>query len=150
MIWMFIILASAQTYPDKTLTPGVVRVVSKEELCRVGSTKDARKVTQANKNEVFRRYGMIKGKFNPGDYEIDHFISLELGGANDLNNLWSQPYCKTGNDPLKTGCWGAREKDFIETALHRQICKNKISIEQAQQIIKTDWVAEYKKIKGLK
>ena len=96
------------------------------------------------KNEVFSRYGFKKGKFKPGDYEIDHFISLELGGANDINNLWPQPYC----DDSK--CFGARQKDVVETNLHRRICSKKITLEEAQKIIMTDWIQEYKSIKGIK
>jgi hypothetical protein len=25
-------------------------------------------------------------------YELDHLIPLELGGSNDLRNLWPQPF----------------------------------------------------------
>ena len=131
-------------YPDKKLTPGVTRDVHMAVLCLAGSTKDVRNVTQSMKNEVFSRYGFIKGKFKPGDYEIDHFISLELGGANDIKNLWPQPYSKSGT------VFGAREKDVVETNLHRRICNKQITLQAAQKIITTDWIAEYKSIKGLK
>lgn len=133
------------TYPDKRLTPGATREVSMAVICKVGSTKDVRHVTATMKREVFHRYGFVEGKYKPGDYEIDHFISLELGGDNDIENLWPEAYCPVGNKPLKTGCFGAREKDRVETSLHRQICNGSISIEQAQKIIRTDWVQEYKK-----
>ena len=126
-------------YPDKTLTPGVTRPVTMNELCTPNSTKAARNVTEAMKKEVFERYGFVKGKYKPGDYEIDHFISLELGGSNDIKNLWPQPYA---------GEWGARKKDVVETALHRCICNAQLSVEQAQHIIVTDWVAQYKRIKA--
>ena len=134
-------IANAQDYPDPKITPGVTRVVSKKILCTHGSTKDARLVSAKTKTEVFKRYGFIKGKFKPGDYEIDHFISLELGGANDINNLWPQPF---------HGTHTARMKDVVETNLHRRICKGLITVEDAQNIIRTDWVAEYKRIKGEK
>jgi hypothetical protein len=150
MILLFLAIAFAQTYPNTALTPGVTRQVSKEVLCTAGSTKDARLVTAKMKRQVFERYGFVQGKYKPGDYEIDHEISLELGGANDIQNLWVQPYCPKGNDPFKSGCWGAREKDMVETNLHRRICKGTLTIEEAQNIIRTDWVAEYKKIKGIK
>ena len=130
-----------QTVPDPKLTPGVTRKVSKKELCTAGSTKDARLVSAKTKGLVFSRYGFVKGKFKPGDYEIDHFISLELGGANDINNLWPQPY---------HGEATARQKDVVETNLHHRICKNLLTVAEAQAIIRTDWFSEYKKIKGLK
>jgi hypothetical protein len=122
-----------------SLEPGDTRVVSKEDLCTAGSTKDARHVTEAMKQTIFKAYGI---KSNFGAYEIDHFISLELGGANTIWNLWPQPYehCR----------YTARMKDVVETNLHRRICKGLITLKQAQDIIRTDWIAEYKKIKGIK
>ena len=143
MIRLFLILsiAHAQSYPDQKLTPGVIATTDQAKICRDGYTKDARHVTPATKRQVFARYGFAKGKFKPGDYEIDHFVSLELGGANDVQNLWPQPY---------SGKWTAREKDVVETTLHREICAGKITLEEAQRRIRTDWIAEYKRIKGMK
>lgn len=134
-------------YPDKKYTPGtMIADLTKDQICKVGYTKDARHVTAAVKRQVMMQYNL-----DPKDlpkYEIDHFISLELGGSNDVTNLWPQRYCPVGNDPLKTGCWGAREKDKVETALHREICQNLITLEQAQAIIRTDWVQCYKSVKN--
>lgn len=126
-------------FPDLRWTTGVTRTVEADVLCKAGSTKDARLVTEAMKKEVFKRYGITS---NFGSYEVDHFISLELGGANDLANLWPQPYAGIA--------YTARMKDVVETNLHRRICKGVITLEQAQTIITTDWIAEYKKIKGIK
>ncbi len=145
MIWLALLLTQAfafdPNYPDPTLTPGVTREVTVKELCRVGSTKDARHVTAKMKREVFHRYGFVDGEFKPGDYEIDHFMSLEIGGANDINNLWPQPY---------KGQWTARMKDVVETNLHRRMCKGQLTLTQIQMIIKSDWIKEYKRIKGIK
>lgn len=137
------IWAAVSDYPDKNLTPGVTRTVDLKTLCTAGSTKDARHVTQAMKNQVFERYGYKKGSYKPGDYEIDHFISLENGGANDIMNLWPEHYCPIGNDPTKTNCWGAREKDKVETQLHRWLCQNKITLHDDQVILQTDWIKCY-------
>jgi hypothetical protein len=133
----------AGNYPKQTLTPGVTRTVTLKTLCTPNSTKDARHVTEKMKKEVFTRYGLLEGKFKPGDYEIDHFISLENGGANDIMNLWPQKYCPIGNDPLKSHCWGAREKDKVETQLHRWLCQKKITLHDDQTILQSDWVACY-------
>lgn len=138
--------AYSSDYPDKSLTPGVTRTVTLKELCTPGSTKDARHVTAATKKAVFTRYGFQDGKYKAGDWEIDHFISLENGGANDVMNLWPQHYCAVGNDPAKTGCYGAREKDRVETQLHRWVCQGKMTLHDDQVIIQTDWVACYKTI----
>lgn len=78
--------------------------------------------------------------------EIDHLISLELGGKNDIKNLWPQPYC----DKNAKGCLGAREKDEAENYLHKQICNGKITLIEAQKAIIKDWVKVYKEWKNNK
>lgn len=72
--------------------------------------------------------------------EVDHLISLELGGSNDQTNLWPQPYQGT---PLN-----AHVKDQLENFLHAQTCAGNIALDQAQQEIATDWIASYKKRLG--
>lgn len=126
-------------YPNPEVTWGVTRTVDMKTLCTAGSTKDARKVTAAMKKQVFKAYGISK---DFGTYEVDHFVSLELGGANDVANLWPQPYGGIS--------YTARNKDVVETNLHHRICRGEITLEQAQSIIKTDWIVEYKRIKGIK
>jgi hypothetical protein len=87
----------AADLPDSSLTPGEARVVTKPEVCRRGSSKDARHVTQGMKSQVFQRYGIPGGNHTglcggPHGCEVDHLISLELGGANSIKNLWPQPF----------------------------------------------------------
>ena len=73
------------------------------------------------------------------DDEEDHIISLELGGSpTDPKNLWPEPYA---------GELGARQKDKVENYLHRQVCANKMTLEEAQKEISTDWVAVYRQNK---
>src|SRR5438067_277467 len=86
-------------YPNPKLTPGVVAPVTQEEVLRVGFTQDARHVPNGVKWQVLVRYRLATGQFDQAKlsallktYEIDHFISLELGGANDIANLWPEPY----------------------------------------------------------
>ena len=114
-----------------------MRDASVRELCTT-STSLVRNVPESLKKDIFRNYGM-----NGNDrsvckegYEIDHLVSLELGGANDGRNLWPQSYCGENN---------AHKKDKLENELHRQICLGKISIQDAQMCIKTDWVMCYLK-----
>jgi hypothetical protein len=143
--------------PDPKLTPGVATNVSAEQLCKKSfHTADVRSVTATQKNEVYRRYGL---KANTGycakrpyktkargktpsriimqGCEVDHLISLELGGANDVNNLWPQPYPENP---------GAHEKDKLENWLHKQVCAGKISLIDAQHRIATNWYAEYQRM----
>jgi len=74
----------------------------------------------------------------PGDYEEDHFISLELGGnPTDPRNLWPEPYSPKP---------GAREKDIVENYLHRQVCERKMTLVEAQKAITRDWYSIYLRV----
>jgi hypothetical protein len=47
------------------------------------------------------------------------------------------------------GDWNAHDKDRLENKLHHMICVEKtISLKKAQDEIKTDWVAAFKKYVG--
>lgn len=78
------------------------------------------------------------------DYELDHLVSLEIGGdPRSTNNLWMEKY----NASIPDG--GARTKDQVENALHSAICAGTLTLAQAQQIVETDWYAYYlKNLKG--
>ncbi len=82
----------------------------------------------------------------PGDYELDHIISLELGGnPTDPKNLWPQPYLNM----YQGQNYGARQKDKVEGYLHRQVCSGAMSLADAQQKISGNWVLVYGQISGI-
>jgi hypothetical protein len=85
-------------------------------------------VPQAEKDKVFAEYGIAQHP--QGSYEIDHLISLELGGSNDLKNLWAE---------AATPKPGFHEKDSVENFLHDQVCSGKMALKQAQTAIATNW-----------
>lgn len=131
------------TLPDPLLTPGVVRTdIDQDNICATRWGKDARHVTAAMKREVFARYGLtgnddpacIRDK-NGRKCEIDHLISRELGGADDVDNLWPQPY---GGSP-----WNAVRKDKVENRLHKEVCAGAITLEDAQREISVDYRIPY-------
>jgi hypothetical protein len=124
--------------PNSKLTPGYMRDVSVKELCTT-STSAVRNVPELLKKQVFAEYKLLGNDRSvcKEGYEVDHLVSLELGGANDKRNLWPQSYCGTNN---------AHDKDKLENELHRRICKGQINIIDAQMCIKTDWVMCYLKI----
>lgn len=122
--------------PDPQVTPGkadpkVKQSNIKQAICRPNYTLQVRHVTDATKKQVMEEYGL-----NPedsGKYEIDHLISLELGGSNDISNLWPQPY-ETHDSPP-----GAHAKDILENALHRKVCSGEVPLKEAQSCIATNW-----------
>ena len=106
--------------------------ISVDVVCNT-STKGRRAVTTAMKNQVYAAYGITDHP--TGAYEVDHFIPLELGGSNDIANLWPE-----AAQPAP----GFHEKDKVETALHHEVCKaHTMTLEEAQRVIATDWLRYY-------
>jgi hypothetical protein len=136
--------ASDGIRPDPVLTPGAIRTTSRDEVCGT-KTGTVRNVSGSLKLQVYRRYGMAgpSAAFPGTDllppYEVDHLVSLELGGSNDITNLWPEAY----DQPM-----GAHAKDALENRLHKLICAGRITVEEAQRAIATDWVAAYAKYIG--
>ncbi|MFN8036159.1 MAG: phosphatase PAP2 family protein [Acidimicrobiia bacterium] len=121
--------------PDPALTPGatdprVTQATIDRTICVPGYTRTVRNVTAATKSRVYAAYGIRS--HGPGEYEIDHLIPLELGGSNDVANLWPEP---------QTGPAGADTKDALENSLHRLVCSGRIALVRAQQAMARDWYA---------
>lgn len=121
--------------PDAKLTPGDTLDVTKEDICVSGYSKKVRDVPQAVKEQAYKEYGITQRE--PGEYEVDHLISLELGGSNSIKNLWAESY--------RTEPWNARTKDKLENKLHEMICNGQIDIKTAQREIAINWIDAYKK-----
>lgn len=114
--------------------PSVTQANLKQTVCKPNYTSRVRDVSEAMKKSIYKRDGITPDE--PRCCEVDHLVSLELAGSNDPSNLWAQRY-----EPFP----GARDKDKVETSLHRDVCAGKITLKQAQEIIRTDWFAEYRK-----
>ena len=134
--------------PNLQMTPGSVRQgLSLKRICEIKWGKDARHVTQAMKNEIFTNYG-LSGNTDPRciadqhgrKCEIDHLISRELGGADEVRNLWPEPY---GTHP-----WNAQLKDRLENRLHKEVCEHRLSLKKAREEIQADWRVPYRRYFG--
>jgi hypothetical protein len=118
---------------DKDCTPGAVfSDVTKEQICTPGYSKTVRNVPESEKKAVYAEYGI--DIHSPGEFEVDHLISLELGGSNDIANLWPE-----AADPRP----GFHEKDKVENYLHKQVCDGIISLQEAQEEIANQWLQVY-------
>jgi hypothetical protein len=60
--------------------------------------------------------------------ELDHLVPLELGGSNDLSNLWLE----AGPIP--------NPKDRVEDRLHGEVCSGVLPLRTAQEEIARDWL----------
>ncbi len=114
--------------PDPALTPGAVFAgVTVAQICTPGYATSVRSVSASEKRQVYAEYGVVDVA---GAHEVDHLISLELGGSNAITNLWPEPYA---------GPYGAHAKDAVENYLHAQVCAGRIALADAQRGIATRW-----------
>jgi hypothetical protein len=129
--------------PNRGRTPGAVNPsVSQanigQTICVSGWTATVRppaSVTTGLKVAQLASGYTYKGDTATADYEEDHLISLEIGGAPAAEaNLWPEPY----NAPE-----GARVKDVVENKLHQLVCERAITLATAQQAIATNWWVAY-------
>lgn len=133
---VLVLAAAAQDHraflPDPRLTPGVALPDVTAATLVAGYAAKARNVPDSEKRAVYAKYGIIA--HTPGQFEIDHLISLELGGSNDVRNLWPQSY---------TGTWNAHMKDRLENELHRRVVAGTMDLAYVQRRIAADWIALY-------
>jgi hypothetical protein len=106
--------------PNPKLTPG--RVARGDE--------DRRGVTPQMERKLFARYRLPWSR--RAQFKIDHLIPLELGGADSIDNLWPQS--------LRTRPYGPDRKELLTEVLQGRIAKGQITLEQAQEQIRTDWI----------
>lgn len=106
--------------PNPKLTPGRV----------AQSDKDKGGVTIAVEQKVFARYRLPWSR-RP-QFKIDHLIPRELGGADTLDNLWPQS--------VRAKPYGADRKELLTEVLLSRIAKGQITLAQAQEQIRKDWI----------
>ena len=120
--------------PDPRCTPGalnpaVTQTTIGQTICVPGWSETVRppeSVTETEKAQSMAAYG-DGGSMH--DYEYDHFIPLELGGAvNDPRNLWPEP----GASP--------NPKDSVEDTLRHEVCNGQLTLAHAQHAIASDWI----------
>lgn len=117
---------------DSACTPGAIFNVTKDQICQSGYASSVRNVPTSEKNAVYAEYGIASHL--SGQYEVDHLVSLELGGSNEIANLWPEAASPTP---------GFHQKDKVENYLHDQVCSGAIALSQAQIEIATNWLQVY-------
>jgi hypothetical protein len=110
-------------------------------ICTPGYSSRVRKVPESEKTAVYAEYGIPRTHYGR-PYEVDHIVSLELGGSNDISNL----YPEAASNPSP----GFHIKDKLENRLHALMCANKMSLQAVQRRIASNWVALYVNVFGVK
>ena len=123
--------------PDSICTPGsynpdVTQATIGSTICVSGWTTTVRPPTSYTNS--LKAQGIIDYGYtdtNMSDYEEDHLVPLELGGApRDPGNLWPEPHY---------GSQTSSTKDGIETKLKNAVCSGRITLAAARTAIRTNW-----------
>ncbi len=126
--------------PDRACSPGAYYSgLTKAVICSSSfRTSTIRDVPESEKFAVEAEYGMAPGHYG-SSLEIDHIVPLELGGSNEIANLYPE---KLDAGP------GYRVKDRLENKAHDLVCSGAMALHAAQVGIATNWQALYKRVFG--
>jgi hypothetical protein len=118
--------------PDPDCSPGAsYSGLTRAVLCSSSfRTSSIRHVPTSEKHAVEHEYGMAERPYGT-TLEIDHIVSLELGGSNDIANLYPE------RAP------GFHTKDRLENRLHALVCAGEMTLRAAQFGIATNWQGLY-------
>ena len=124
--------------PDRRCSPGAIdRTRPASVLCDSSfRTGTVRNVPDSTKRAIEVEYG-LEPKAYGSSLEIDHIVSLELGGSNDVANLYPEL------------APGFHLKDQLENRLHALVCSGSLSLRTAQRRIASNWTALYRATFGM-
>lgn len=122
--------------PDSACTPGAIFAnATVQQICTDGYASSVRNVPFSEADQAYAEYGIYH--HYSGQFEVDHLVALELGGSNDIANLWPEASSPTP---------GFHQKDEVENYLHDQLCSGAMSLKDAQYEIATNWLAVYQRM----
>lgn len=135
--------SDGEPLPDPKCTPGAVdsKVTASDistTICRKGgyttSVRPPESLTEPAKKKLLAAYGIPESKIS--DYELDHLIELNAGGASDLRNLWPEPNTLT---EYKGSAFVHNDKDEVEEYTYHAICDGKASVTAVQKAVAANW-----------
>jgi hypothetical protein len=128
--------------PDPNCTPGAINPTLTVEVLRDPDFRTccvrSHTTTEQQKAQTYSWYSIPHPSHNSGSTqtcELDHLISLELGGADTLDNIW--PECGPPDVTLAERYF--KQKDKVENFLAKQVKEGKMDLADAQKRIAEDW-----------
>lgn len=128
--------------PDPKCTPGAINTTLTSAVLRnpeFRTTCVRNNLTSATqKATTYTFYNIAHPDHNQGVMqvcELDHLVSLELGGADSLDNIW--PQCGPSGVVLRERYF--KEKDAVENYLAKQVRDGAMNLQDAQNGIAGDW-----------
>jgi hypothetical protein len=127
--------------PDRRCSPGAYySKLTKAVICSSSfRTRPIRFLPLSEKKAVEIEYGLVPKAYG-STLEIDHIVSLELGGSNEIANLFPE---KADAAP------GYHVKDKLENKLHTLVCSGTMTLRAARRRIATNWQVLYKQVFGV-
>ena len=116
--------------PDLTITPGALNPAVRQgtiskTICVKGWTKTVRPPVSYTNALKIQQMAQYEETGSPSDYEEDHLIPLELGGApKNPKNLWPEPHVQS------------KVSDPLETQLKRKVCSGLLTLMKARAAIR--------------
>ena len=135
-------MSNGYPVPDPSCTPGGVNPtvtveVLRDPAYRTSCTRNSA-TSATQKNGTYGWYKIPHPTNNTGAHqtcELDHLVSLELGGADTLDNIW--PQCGPPGVQLRQRYF--KQKDLVENYLAAQVKAGAIDLTDAQYGIARDW-----------
>lgn len=129
---------------DRRCSPGAYYTgLTKTVLCSARfHTSSVRHVTESEMHQVEVEYGLVPKEYGR-TLEIDHIVSLELGGSNDIANLYPEEAKFAGHAP------GYQVKDKLENKVHALVCSGAMRLRTAQRDIASNWEKLYRRVFGV-
>jgi len=116
--------------PDLTISPGALNPAVRQgtiskTICVKGWTKTVRPPVSYTNALKIQQMAQYEETGSPSDYEEDHLIPLELGGApKNPKNLWPEPHAQS------------KVSDPLETQLKRKVCSGLLTLKKARAAIR--------------
>ena len=129
------------TRPDLRCSPGAYyAALTRSVICAsTFRTRSVRSVPQSEKYAVEREYG-LRATLYGRSIEIDHIVPLELGGSNNIANLFPEP---------GGGIASYHAKDRLENRLRIMVCAGQMTPHLARTQIAGNWPALYRRVFGV-
>lgn len=119
------------------INPAVTQDNLHSTVCVPNWTKTVRPAASYTNRLKLQQMAALGLTGSPRQWEEDHRVPLSAGGhPTNPANLWPESW---------TGVRGARAKDRLEDAVHRDLCAGRITLDAARAIFLGDWWPEHDK-----
>ena len=118
--------------PNSRLTPGAVTTTNANVICNMPRHVSSPPMPFPLQTAVFTEYGYLTPA-QQHKYVLDYLVPYDLGGAAIQANIW----------PAAVRGTGVYQKAQTDHVLRDMVCRDVLSLAQAQHALQTDWYAAW-------